>query len=529
MRDYLRQDIGEVLIDSPEIHQEALGFIRQVMPSYQQKIKLYDDDVPLFTRFQIESQIETAYQREVKLPSGGSIVIDHTEALVSIDINSARATSGSDIEETALQTNSRGGRRDRPPAAPARHRRPGRHRLHRHGARDATSAKSRTACATRSKLDRARVQIGRISRFGLMEMSRQRLRPSLGETSGVVCPRCDGQGTIRDVRSMSLSIMRLIEEEAMKERSAQIRAILPVPVATYLLNEKRSTLADIERRQEVKVVLLPSPDMDTPHYDVQRLRDDHLDDDDEAKSSFELSTETEVGKEPDLSLAKPVQRTEAAVKSVAHTAPAPSSLQQPMETTSPAPTKPTTVETAPAGLVSRFFKGLGKLIGSSEEEDTDTRREGGSKARPEAQAEKSTTQQRSETGTSDGDSRNQRRSNGNRRRRQEGSDTRNEARNDKSGTRATAPDNDNERSDNRKPAARQERTSDESGSRRSDKPDSKRRNEAKSDNRSRSDKPSDAKQPDTKGRDNAKAGEDSNKRANTSKASQDDTGKSGDA
>ncbi|WP_442489671.1 Rne/Rng family ribonuclease [Halomonas litopenaei] len=328
MRDYLRQDIGEVLIDSPEVHQEALAFIRQVMPSYQQKIKLYADEVPLFSRFQIESQIETAYEREVKLPSGGSIVIDHTEALVSIDINSARATRGSDIEETALQTNLEAADEiarqlrlrdigglvviDFIDMGPARNQREVENR-----ARDAL------------KLDRARVQIGRISRFGLMEMSRQRLRPSLGETSGVVCPRCDGQGTIRDVRSLSLSVMRLIEEEAMKERSAQIRAILPVPVATYLLNEKRAILADIERRQGVRVVLLPSPDMDTPHYDVQRLRDDHVDEEGTANaSSFELSTDTEVGKEPDAAFGKPVQRAEAAVKSVVHNAPAPASLNQ---------------------------------------------------------------------------------------------------------------------------------------------------------------------------------------------------------
>ena len=328
MRDYLRQDIGEVLIDSEAVHQEALAFIRQVMPSYQQKIKLYVDEVPLFSRFQIESQIETAYEREVKLPSGGSIVIDHTEALVSIDINSARATRGSDIEETALQTNLEAADEiarqlrlrdigglvviDFIDMSPARNQREVENRM-----RDAL------------KLDRARVQIGRISRFGLMEMSRQRLRPSLGETSGVVCPRCDGQGTIRDVRSISLSIMRLIEEEAMKERSAQIRAILPVPVATYLLNEKRAVLAEIERRQDVRVVLLPSPDMDTPHYDVQRLRDDHVEEEGtQGKSSFELSTETEVGREPEPSFGKPVARAEAAVKTVIHHEPAPASLQQ---------------------------------------------------------------------------------------------------------------------------------------------------------------------------------------------------------
>ncbi|WP_197038447.1 ribonuclease E, partial [Billgrantia saliphila] len=365
MRDYLRQDIGEVLIDSPQVHQEALTFIRQVMPSYQQKIKLYADEVPLFSRFQIESQIETAYEREVKLPSGGSIVIDHTEALVSIDINSARATRGSDIEETALQTNLEAADEiarqlrlrdigglvviDFIDMSPARNQREVENRM-----RDAL------------KLDRARVQIGRISRFGLMEMSRQRLRPSLGETSGVVCPRCNGQGTIRDVRSLSLSIMRLIEEEAMKERSAQIRAILPVPVATYLLNEKRAVLADIEKRQGVRVLVLPNPDMDTPHYDVQRLRDDHIEEEgDQDKSSFELSVETEVGREPDASIAKPVARAEAAVKTVIHNEPAPASLQQeqaPQPTVTPAATP-----AAPApGVLGRLIKGVSKLLGGAE-------------------------------------------------------------------------------------------------------------------------------------------------------------------
>ncbi|WP_404296874.1 Rne/Rng family ribonuclease [Halomonas sp.] len=393
MRDYLRQDIGEVLIDSDAVYEEALAFIRQVMPSYQQKIKLYVDEVPLFSRFQIESQIETAYEREVQLPSGGSIVIDHTEALVSIDINSARATRGSDIEETALQTNLEASDEiarqlrlrdigglvviDFIDMSPARNQREVENRV-----RDAL------------KLDRARVQIGRISRFGLMEMSRQRLRPSLGETSGVVCPRCDGQGTIRDVRSISLSIMRLIEEEAMKERSAQIRAILPVPVATYLLNEKRTVLADIERRQGVRVLLLPSIEMDTPHYDVQRLRDDHVDEDGTASlSSFELSTETEVGREPESTFTKPAQRAEAAVKTVIHHEPAPASLQQEeapavQETASaaPAPTAPAPATPPPpsaksparapvvrqpvaepqAGVLGRLVKGLAKLLGGDE-------------------------------------------------------------------------------------------------------------------------------------------------------------------
>ena len=390
MRDYLRQDIGEVLIDSPEIHAEALAFIRQVMPSYQQKIKLYADEVPLFSRFQIESQIETAYQREVKLPSGGSIVIDHTEALVSIDINSARATRGSDIEETALQTNSEAADEiarqlrlrdigglvviDFIDMGPARNQREVENRM-----RDAL------------KLDRARVQIGRISRFGLMEMSRQRLRPSLGETSGVVCPRCNGQGTIRDVRSLSLSIMRLIEEEAMKERSAQIRAILPVPVATYLLNEKRSVLADIESRQGVRVVLLPNPDMDTPHYDVQRLRDDHLDEDDsQTLSSFELSTDSDVGKEPDPSFVPPAQRAEAAVKSVAHNAPAPASLQN-----DPAPQGAAQTSSAgDASMLGRFMRGFAKLLGGDEQRSAPGESAKPAKPAPEPAAPRKTAEQR---------------------------------------------------------------------------------------------------------------------------------------
>ena len=366
MRDYLRQDIGEVLIDSKDVHEEALSFIRQVMPSYQQKIKFYTDDVPLFSRFQIESQIETAYQREVKLPSGGSVVIDHTEALVSIDINSARATRGADIEETALQTNLEASDEiarqlrlrdigglvviDFIDMSPARNQREVENRV-----RDAL------------KLDRARVQIGRISRFGLMEMSRQRLRPSLGETSGVVCPRCDGQGTIRDVRSIALSILRLIEEEAMKERSAQIRAILPVPVATYLLNEKRNVLSDIERRQDVKVLLLPNPEMDTPHYEVQRFRDDHVSEDgDDTKSSFELSVDSELLKEPETTLAKPIQRTQAAVQTVQHTAPAPDSLHQEPEPTQQAPSAPgvptpsstTSQQGQSSGGLLQLFRGL---------------------------------------------------------------------------------------------------------------------------------------------------------------------------
>ncbi|MHB0776931.1 ribonuclease E [Halomonas sp. WWR20] len=457
MRDYLRQDIGEVLIDSPEVHQEALGFIRQVMPSYQQKIKLYTDDVPLFSRFQIESQIETAYQREVKLPSGGSIVIDHTEALVSIDINSARATRGSDIEETALQTNLE--------AADEVARQL---RLRDIGGLvvidfiDMTPAKNQRDVENQVrdalKLDRARVQIGRISRFGLMEMSRQRLRPSLGETSGVVCPRCDGQGTIRDVRSMSLSIMRLIEEESMKERSAQIRAILPVPVATYLLNEKRSVLAEIERRQGVQVILLPSPEMDTPHYDVQRLRDDHVEEDEETKSSFELPTDTEVGKEPDPNFEKPPLRTEAAVKSVAHTAPAPDSLRQEQAPAAPA-AQPAAMQQH-AGFLSRMFKGLNKLLGSEETPPPTVKPADTGRSEPRDQsAQRPTSGRGSSSEAPSSEERNNNRSEasngrGNRRRRSEGRDENRPARN----ARQDNTRQDNARADN----ARQESKATES-------------------------------------------------------------------
>lgn len=274
IRDYLRRDIAEVLIDEESVHQEAFNFISQVMPHYQDKIKLYEDEVPLFNRYHIESQIETAFQREVKLPSGGSIVIDPTEALISIDINSARATKGSDIEETALNTNLE--------AADEIARQL---RLRDMGGLvvidfiDMSSNRNQREVENRIKnaleVDRARIQVGRISRFGLLEMSRQRLRPSLGETSTIVCPRCSGHGTIRSIESLSLSVMRLIEEESSKERTAQIHAFLPVVVATFLLNEKREKVAEIEKREDVKIIIIPNPNLETPHFDVQRIREDN--------------------------------------------------------------------------------------------------------------------------------------------------------------------------------------------------------------------------------------------------------------
>ncbi|WP_152386866.1 ribonuclease E [Azotobacter salinestris] len=350
IRDYLRQDIGEVLIDSVEAQEEALSFIRQVMPQYQSKIKLYEDSVPLFNRFQIESQIETAFQREVKLPSGGSIVIDPTEALVSIDINSARATKGGDIEETALQTNLE--------AAEEIARQL---RLRDIGGLividfiDMTPAKNQRAVEDKMRealeADRARVQIGRISRFGLLEMSRQRLRPSLGETSGIVCPRCNGQGIIRDVESLSLAILRLIEEEALKDRTAEVRAQVPIPVAAFLLNEKRNSITKIELRTRVRIVILPSDHLETPHFEVQRLRDDSPEVQ-SAQSSYEMAP-AEVEEVQLVSATRTLVRQEAAVK----TAP-------PRNALVPVPAEPPAAPATPPhpALELNLFKGLVKSL-----------------------------------------------------------------------------------------------------------------------------------------------------------------------
>ena len=351
IRDYLRQDIGEVLVDSVEAQQEALSFINQVMPQYASKIKLYEDSVPLFNRFQIESQIETAFQREVRLPSGGSIVIDPTEALVSIDINSARATKGSDIEETALQTNLE--------AAEEIARQL---RLRDIGGLividfiDMTPAKNQRAVEEKVResleADRARVQVGRISRFGLLEMSRQRLRPSLGESSGIVCPRCNGQGIIRDVESLSLAILRLIEEEALKDRTAEVRAQVPIPVAAFLLNEKRNSITKIELRTRARIVILPNDHLETPHFEVQRLRDDSPDLQ-TPLSSYEMTT-VEVEEAQPAAATRTLARQEAAVKTA------------PERTAAPAPAPITEAPAAPvahaASSEPSLFKGLVKSL-----------------------------------------------------------------------------------------------------------------------------------------------------------------------
>lgn len=275
LRDYMRADIGEILVDTPEMYEEAKDFVSMVMPHNLRKLKHYTDDTPLFNRFQIESQIESAYEREVRLPSGGALVIDQTEALTAIDVNSARATRGGDIEETAFNTNLE--------AAEEVARQL---RLRDLGGLvvidfiDMSSNKHQREVENRLqnslKYDRARVQIGRISKFGLMEMSRQRLRPSLGENSQIVCPRCEGHGRMRSVESLSLSIIRVAEEHAMKDNTGQVLVQAPVEIANFLLNEKRTALAEIERRHDAPIVIVADEQLHTPHYEVTRIRENEL-------------------------------------------------------------------------------------------------------------------------------------------------------------------------------------------------------------------------------------------------------------
>ncbi len=301
LRDNFSPDIGEILIDEPEVHAQAVEFIERYMPHNAPRLKLYQESVPLFNRFQIESQIETAFQREVQLPSGGAIVIDHTEALISIDINSARATKGSDIEETATNTN-----------LEACEEIARQLRLRDIGGLividfiDMLANKNQRKVESRlkevMKSDRARVQIGRISRFGLMEMSRQRLRPSLGESSEIVCPRCTGHGTIRGVESLSLSILRLLEEEALKSNTDRVLVQVPVDVASYLVNEKRDNISEIESNSQVKMLIVPCPGLETPHYNLERIRNSDQAHDSDNKKSYELNINVD---EPYVPSARP--------------------------------------------------------------------------------------------------------------------------------------------------------------------------------------------------------------------------------
>lgn len=352
IRDYFNQEIGEILIDTESIYEQACQFMGHVMPGNVARVKLYRDDVPLFSRFQIEHQIETAYSRQVTLPSGGAIVIDHTEALVSVDVNSARATRGSDIEQTALATNLEAADEiarqlrlrdlgglvviDFIDMEVSRNQREVENRLH-----DAL------------RYDRARVQMGKISRFGLLELSRQRLRPSLGESSYISCPRCHGTGHIRGTDSSALHILRIIQEEAMKENTAVLHAQVPVDVATYLLNEKRAEIHAIEARLKVSVVLIPNIHLETPNYSITRLRHDDV-------KLGEVQTSYQMVEKPaqDIPLpssgqeAKPV-RQQAAVRGITPSQPAPVREQKPQH------------EPEPLSLLDKIF-GWFKQVGVGE-------------------------------------------------------------------------------------------------------------------------------------------------------------------
>ncbi|SFC84171.1 Rne/Rng family ribonuclease [Massilia yuzhufengensis] len=366
IRDYFQPDIGEVLIDTDDIYEQAQQFMSHVMPDMAHRVKRYSDDVPLFSRFQIEHQIETAYARTVPLPSGGAIVIDHTEALVSIDVNSARATRGSDIETTAFNTNCE--------AADEVARQL---RLRDLGGLividfiDMEVAKNQREVETRLKdalhHDRARVQMGKISRFGLMELSRQRLRPSLSEGSHVTCPRCSGTGHIRDTESSALQVLRIIQEEAMKENSAAIHVQVPVDVAAFLLNEKRGEVLKIENRHRITVILIPNKHLDTPHYKLERIKHD----DPRLEDAHASYTMAESAADTDMAYAKRQKeeakpRQEAVVKTITPAQPAPlvdrSETAKPVKTAAPASAAPAPVAAAPAetGFFARirnFFMG----------------------------------------------------------------------------------------------------------------------------------------------------------------------------
>jgi ribonuclease E len=351
LRDYLSDDIGEVLIDESGAHQRAIEYVQRFQSAEgTRQIKLYTDEVPLFTRFQIESQIESAYSHSVTLPSGGSIVIDYTEALVSIDINSARATRGSDIEATAYNTNLEAADEI---ARQLRLRDLGGliviDFIDMESKKNQQGVEDRLRDAVRS--DRARIQLGRISRFGLMEMSRQRLRPSLGESTHMACPRCSGMGTIRSVESMALAVLRLIGEEVRKERTTRVVAQLPVDVSTFLINEKRDWLHRLESAREIDIVLVPDPNMQTPNYSIRRVRDDEAALPENAMTSYqmagtalkELDFQSQADKRP---AAAP-----AAVQQIAPAAPAPT------------PPAPPPVAAAPRG---GFWSWLAGLFGSGQ-------------------------------------------------------------------------------------------------------------------------------------------------------------------
>jgi ribonuclease E len=323
IRDYFHQEIGEILIDTEAIYEQARQFMGHVMPMNVNRVKLYKDDVPLFSRFQIEHQIETAYSRQVPLPSGGAVVIDHTEAMVTIDVNSARATRGADIEETATRTNLEAADEI---ARQLRLRDLGGlvviDFIDMEAARNQRDVENRLRDALR--YDRARVQTGKISRFGLLELSRQRLQTSLGETSHIACPRCHGTGHIRSIESSALHILRILQEEAMKDGTAAVHAQVPIDVATYLLNEKRNEFHSIETRLKVNVLLIPNVSLETPNYTVTRLRHDELNQNDIVLPSYKMADIPAEAVAPSTAIQKPeAQRPQAAVQGITPAQPAP--------------------------------------------------------------------------------------------------------------------------------------------------------------------------------------------------------------
>ncbi|HEY9993098.1 TPA: Rne/Rng family ribonuclease [Neisseria meningitidis] len=327
IRDYFRPDIGEILVDNQEVYDQVAEFMSYVMPGNIGRLKLYEDHTPLFSRFQIEHQIESAFSRSVSLPSGGAIVIDHTEALVSIDVNSARATRGADIEDTAFKTNMEAAEEvarqmrlrdlgglvviDFIDMENPKHQRDVENVL-----RDAL------------KKDRARVQMGKLSRFGLLELSRQRLKPALGESSHVACPRCAGTGVIRGIESTALHVLRIIQEEAMKDNTGEVRAQVPVDVATFLLNEKRAELFAMEERLDVNVVLIPNIHLENPHYEINRIRTDDVEEDGEPSYKRVAEPEEDESAKPFGGEKAKAARPEPAVKGVRHTSPAPTAAPE---------------------------------------------------------------------------------------------------------------------------------------------------------------------------------------------------------
>lgn len=367
IRDYLRRDIGEILIDSETIFERAKQHISLIRPDFLNRVKLYKSEIPLFTHFQIESQIESAFQREVRLPSGGSIVIDPTEALTSIDINSAKATKGGDIEETALQTNLEAADEiarqlrlrdlggliviDFIDMTPVRHQREVENRL-----RDAV------------RQDRARIQLARISRFGLLELSRQRLRPSLSESSTHVCPRCNGQGFIRDNESLALSILRLIEEEALKENTKQVIAQVPIDVAAYLLNEKRQAVFSLEKRHQIQLLIVPNNLLETPHFQVSRFRDGE----ESGALSYQLKLDTAALEEVIPNTSKPVSEPVTIEQPVLQGFIAPAEAAP---VAAPVVPQQQPVAVSQAGVFSRLAQWLSKVFSATPENNAETKEE----------------------------------------------------------------------------------------------------------------------------------------------------------